>query len=93
MGFTLHRGDQLVSIGWHSWGQILDAAKRHGWIPAGTESPIAYELNDGQTVTADDAWAFADALQVALDAGSVEPFDGRVAELIALCRGGAFTIS
>ncbi len=63
-----------------SWANLLHIAQQYGWRPAGTVlgegHPYAdylerwagsYSSNDGQTVTAEDANAFADALEKALN--------------------------
>ncbi|MEP7134307.1 MAG: hypothetical protein ABI904_05190 [Chloroflexota bacterium] len=60
-------------------GQALDLARRYGWSPRGTRPPAMfnsyalnadwfgmYLTNDGQTVTAEDAHALAEALECAL---------------------------
>lgn len=61
------------------WPKLLYVAIHYGWEPAGTIAPIdrhsdepildwdgGYFSNDFQTVTADDAWQLADALERAL---------------------------
>jgi hypothetical protein len=53
------------------WHYIRQLAMRHNWEPAGTvyssglDEPWcgAYDSNDGQVVTAEDAWALAMALK------------------------------
>jgi hypothetical protein len=59
-----------------AWSELLDLAKHCGWKPAGTTKPKRwktdetwngyYGVNDGATVTAEDAAAIADALEAAL---------------------------
>ncbi len=59
------------------WARVLGLARDYGWQSRGTvldeDHPYAeywegnYSTNDGQTITAEDASAFADALEKALD--------------------------
>jgi hypothetical protein len=64
-----------------AWTKLLSLAISYGWQPMGTLPPSRIELygmepedwdgvyltNDGQTVTAEDAWALAVALEKSLD--------------------------
>jgi len=62
------------------WGHLLSLAAMYGWRPAGTEAPKdwadenegrewggSYVFNSGQRVVAEDAIAWAEALDRALD--------------------------
>ncbi len=61
------------------WAKALELARLYGWQPMGTLPPAIYDFhqletewlgtyltNDGQTVKAEDAYAFATALQKSL---------------------------
>jgi hypothetical protein len=64
-----------------AWGDLLQMANKHGWEPAGTRTPVHWDVdgpkpaeewcgtyfsNDGQWVTDDDARNIASALRKAL---------------------------
>jgi hypothetical protein len=65
---------------WWGWRSVLELGRLYGWKPAGTKPPTqdeggpwdgrpwggGYLSNDGQRVTATDARALADALDLAL---------------------------
>jgi len=75
MGFDLHRGDDVFSIGLHTWTRAYAFAIEGGWQPKGTLPPKHlskkeraawqgwYDCNDGQFIAADDASNMAAALE------------------------------
>lgn len=77
MGFDLVSLRRVGGFHWNNfcWTLLLELALDHGWEPAGTLPPPpglwppdepwdgSYGSNDGATVTAADAVAFADALE------------------------------
>jgi hypothetical protein len=75
MGFDLHRGDDFLSIGLHTWTRAYAFAIEGGWEPKGTLPPKrlskmeraawqgTYDSNDGQFIAADDASNMAAALE------------------------------
>jgi hypothetical protein len=63
-----------------TWAKALELARLYGWKPMGTHPPALYHFhelnadwdgtyltNDGQRVSAEDAWFLAEALQRSLD--------------------------
>ena len=74
--------EELSYYRWNIWGfpPVRFLGEIYGWIPMGTvceawtdddgkeypESECGYETNDGQTVSAEDAQAWADALKLAI---------------------------
>lgn len=75
MGFDLRRGDDVLSIGVHTWTRAYAFAVEGGWDPKGTLPPKhlsrkeraawpgRYDSNDGQFIAADDASNMAAALE------------------------------
>jgi hypothetical protein len=88
------------------WAWLIKNAEDWGWEPAGTLPPLTreadgrdwrwsgtYWTNDGQRVTAEDAAAWAAALERGLPyPGEAGRWRELVAEFIAYCRGGGFEI-
>jgi hypothetical protein len=76
MTIILHNGQHALQLALHDWNQMLALGRRHGWRPAGTQSPDwddpamqaayadPYALYT--RVTPADAQALADALKAAL---------------------------
>ena len=74
--------EELSYYRWNIWGfpPVRFLGEIYGWIPAGTiceawtddngkeypASECGYDTNDGQTVSAEDAQAWADALKLAI---------------------------
>lgn len=81
-----------------TWEHMLRLARLNGWSPAGTEEPddwpnghpwdrFNYSSTDGQTVTAADARAIADALSSALQFQTA--LSRRIiADFVEYCRAG-----
>lgn len=81
MGMDLVNETGTFQFNIFCWENVLALAEMYGWSHAGTQSPVldedeqgdfddwhdGYFTNDGQTVTAADALAIADALERALD--------------------------
>ena len=94
-------GGQFVATR-EAWGSALQLAIDHEWKPACM--PTLYGSDVGLEVSDDDATAFANALQGALDGLSGDKDDDepsvdasrltreRIAELIAFCQPGGFRI-
>jgi hypothetical protein len=80
------------------WAWLLETAQRNGWEPVpltlrGEPYTGGYWYNDGQTVPAENATAWADALEAGkpYDRES-ERWQEMVDEFISYCRAGAFNI-
>src|SRR5208282_6220906 len=84
MGFDLEGAHGCFHFNNTGWKMALTIANENGWQPRGTEPPVAppgtmgnpyedwdggYGFNDGQTVTAEDASAIAEALDIAIAKG------------------------
>jgi hypothetical protein len=79
MGMDLSGAGGEFFWNFFSWPRLLQIAEEYGWEPAGTLPPEYMEMpeegqwsgdytsNDQQTVTAEDAWQLAEALERALD--------------------------
>jgi hypothetical protein len=75
MGFDLRRGDDVLSLGVHTWTRAYAFAIEGGWEPKGTLPPMRfskkeraawqgwYDSNEGQFIAADDASNMAAALE------------------------------
>ncbi|NIR27791.1 MAG: hypothetical protein GWN84_00315 [Gammaproteobacteria bacterium] len=81
-----------------TWEHLLRLARLNGWRPAGTKEPegwpnrhpwdrFNYSSSDGQTVTAADARAIADALSRALQFQTALSRQ-IIADFVAYCRSG-----
>ena len=77
MGVSLSGKGGGQGINWCGWTYVMQLGFAHGWRPHGTECPDdfledmddwggGYTSNDGQWVTAEDADAWAAALERAL---------------------------
>jgi hypothetical protein len=74
MGMDLYGKGGDLWFSTHAWRYALELAHEHGWEPAGTEPPEQYRQaaedwdgsyfwNSYQSVTDEDAWSIADALE------------------------------
>lgn len=87
-------------VEWRAWYTLLQAARRHGWQPAGTTHPDdpgwsgLYHSNDGQWVSTADALNLAHALQRAIALENQAPVARHVDVVGFICfaAAGAFQI-
>ena len=98
MSLLLHNSSGIqVTVSEPNWFFILVFAEHYGWVPAGTVAPRnldpniiwdgQYDMNAGQSITAEDAEHLAKALEGALS----DP--ARRAREKAVCRQLSKTLS